>query len=57
MFEYLIFPFDTIKTNRIVKSFLSKEGTDSPAREILALYQKGGIQNGLYRGLNMTLAF
>ena len=57
MFEYLIFPFDTIKTNRIVKSFLSKEGADSPAREILALYQKGGIQNGLYRGLNMTLFF
>ena len=38
MFEYLIFPFDTIKTNRIVKSNLCKEGADSPAREILALY-------------------
>ena len=51
MYSYLTHPLDVIKTNRIVGSQISKEAGENLPREILALYERGMMQGGLYRGL------
>jgi Mitochondrial carrier protein len=50
-FPVLTYPLDIIKTNRILQTSLSKEGAESIPREFLALYEKGALSRGLYRGL------
>jgi hypothetical protein len=49
-FPLLTYPLDIIKTNRILQTSLAKEGAESIPREFLALYEKGGLKTGLYRG-------
>ena len=55
MFALLTYPMDVIKTNRILQTTLSRENGESLNREFLSLYEKGGLQKGLYRGF--LLAF
>lgn len=50
-FALLTYPLDIIKTNRILQTSLSKEGAESIPREFQALYEKGGLNRGLFRGL------
>lgn len=49
-FPLLTYPLDIIKTNRILQTSIAKEGAESIPREFLALYEKGGMKQGLYRG-------
>lgn len=49
-FPLLTYPLDIIKTNRILQTSLAKEGAESIPKEFLALYEKGGMKQGLYRG-------
>jgi hypothetical protein len=51
MFTILTYPLDIIKTNRILQTSLSKEGAESIPKEFTALYEKGGLNRGLFRGL------
>ena len=51
MYSYLTHPLDVIKTNRIMGSQISKEAGENLPREMLALYERGMMQGGLYRGL------
>lgn len=49
-FPLLTYPLDIIKTNRILQTSIAKESAESIPREFLALYEKGGMKQGLYRG-------
>lgn len=51
MYSLLTYPLDIIKTNRILQTSLSKEGAESIPKEFTALYEKGGLSKGLFRGL------
>lgn len=51
MYTLLTYPLDIIKTNRILQTSLSKEGAESIPKEFTALYEKGGLTRGLFRGL------
>ena len=51
MYTFLTYPFDIIKTNRILQTSLSKEGAESIPKEFTALYEKGGLSRGLFRGM------
>ena len=51
MYSLLTYPLDIIKTNRILQTSLSKEGAESIPKEFTALYEKGGMNRGLFRGL------
>lgn len=51
MYALLTYPLDIIKTNRILQTSLSKEGAESIPKEFTALYEKGGLNRGLFRGL------
>ncbi len=50
MYSVLTYPLDIIKTNRILQTSLSKEGAESIPKEFTALYEKGGLSRGLFRG-------
>lgn len=50
MYSALTYPLDVIKTNRILQTTLSKEGAESIPKEFLVLYEKGGLNRGLFRG-------
>lgn len=56
MYQFLFYPLDVIKTNRIVESSLAKEGVESVPREFMALYDKGGLQAGVMRGFATAFA-
>lgn len=56
MYQFIFYPLDVIKTNRIVQSNLSKEGVESVPREFSALYNKGGLQMGAMRGFSVAFA-
>lgn len=51
MYNFITYPFDVIKTNRIVGSTFAKEATENLPREIIALHEHGELSRGLYRGL------
>ena len=51
MYSLLTYPLDIIKTNRILQTSISKEGAESIPKEFIALYEKGGLKTGLFRGL------
>ncbi len=53
MLSALFYPFDVIKTNRILGTSFSKEAGNSLPREWTSLYQKGGCRSGLFRGMLM----
>lgn len=50
MYSVLTYPLDIIKTNRILQTSLSREGAESIPKEFTALYEKGGLSKGLFRG-------
>ena len=50
MFGIVSYPFDVIKTNRILQSAFSKEATENLPREFVALHERGAVQKGLMRG-------
>jgi len=51
MLQVLSYPLDVIKTNRILNTPLSKEAGEALPKEFLALYERGAMRSGLYRGL------
>lgn len=51
MYYYLTYPFDVIKTNRIINSSWNKECGENITKEISSLQQRGQFRNGLYRGV------
>ena len=55
MLSILTYPLDVIKTNRILQTPLTKECGESIPREFNALYARGGLSTGLYRGFLLTL--
>lgn len=50
-YNVFAYPFDVIKTNRIVQSQLCREAGDNLPREFVALYERGALASGFYRGL------
>lgn len=51
MYAFLTYPLEVIKTNRILNTSLAREGGESIPRELVALYERGGLTRGLFRGL------
>ena len=49
------FPFDVVKTNRILNTNFSKECGENLPREMAALYERGQFRNGVFRGLVCNL--
>ena len=56
MYQFIAYPLDVVKTNRIVGSQITKEAGENLPREMLALYERGALQSGMYRGLATGLA-
>ena len=56
MYGFLTYPFDVIKTNRILGTSLSKEGGESITREAVNLFERGEFRRGLYRGFGIYAA-
>ena len=54
MYSFISYPLDIIKTNRILGTSLSKEGGETIPKEFVVLFEKGGFQHGLMRGISMT---
>jgi hypothetical protein len=55
MLALLAYPFDVIKTNRILNTPLSKEAGHNMGREFVSLYEQGGLSRGAFRGLSLPL--
>ena len=55
MYQFIAYPLDVVKTNRIIGSQISKEAGENLPREMLTLYERGALQNGMYRGLSTGL--
>jgi hypothetical protein len=55
MFGIITYPFDVIKTNRILQTSFSKEAGESLPREFTSLHERGGLAKGLFRGVVPTL--
>lgn len=56
MYQFLTYPLDVIKTNRIVQSNMAREGVESVPREFMVLYEKGGLEAGAMRGFSVAAA-
>jgi len=50
-YSFFAYPLDVIKANRIVSSPLAKEAGENLPRELVALYERGALSRGFYRGL------
>ena len=50
MYQFLTYPLDVIKTNRILGTPLAKEAGEAIPKEFLTLYELGMFRTGLYRG-------
>lgn len=51
MFQYIAYPFDVAKTNRILGTQFNKECGDNLGKELVAMYERGQLRNGAYRGM------
>lgn len=49
--SFFAYPLDVIKANRIVSSPLAEEAGENLPRELVALYERGALSRGFYRGL------
>ena len=50
--QVLLYPLDVIKTNRILNTPLSvKEAGGALPKDLRALYERGAMRGGLYRGV------
>ena len=56
MYQFIAYPLDVVKTNRILGTQISKEAGENLPREMVALYESGALQSGMYRGLATGLA-
>ena len=56
MITAFTYPFDVIKTNRILQTSFAKETGSSIPREFSSLVSRGGVTQGLYRGMLMYFA-
>ena len=50
-YQYIAYPFDVVKTNRIINSNFNKECGENLGRELVTLYERGSFRNGAYRGM------
>jgi hypothetical protein len=55
MLALLTYPFDVIKTNRILNTPLSKEAGHNMGREFVSLYEQGGLSRGAFRGMSLPI--
>lgn len=51
MYQYIAYPFDVAKTNRILGTSFNKECGDNLGKEMVAMYERGQFRNGAYRGM------
>ena len=51
MYQYIAYPFDVAKTNRILNTQFSKECGENLGKELVAMYERGQFRNGAYRGM------
>ena len=56
MYQFIAYPLDVVKTNRILGTQISKEAGENLPREMVALYERGALQSGMYRGFATGLA-
>ena len=61
MYQYIAYPFDVAKTNRILGTSFNRECGDNLGKELVAMYERGQFRNGAYRGMlplaGMTLIY
>ena len=55
MLHVLTYPLDVMKTNRILQTNLAVECEEFAPKEIVALFERGGLQHGAMRGLSMSI--
>ena len=55
MFHFLTYPLDVIKTNRILETSVAKQTGEFAPAELVAIFERGGLQNGAMRGLSMSM--
>ena len=51
MYHYVAYPFDIAKTNRILNTSFNRECGENLGKELVALYNRGQMQHGVYRGM------
>ena len=56
LYHLLTYPLDVIKTNRILESKLVPQQVQAIPREAVEIFERGGLQKGLMRGMMMSMA-
>ena len=56
LYHLLTYPLDVIKTNRILDSKLTTPSMATVLKEAVEIFDKGGLQKGLMRGMLMSFA-
>ena len=51
MYQYIAYPFDVAKTNRILNTQFNKECGENLGKELVAVYERGQFKNGAFRGM------
>jgi len=51
MYQYIAYPFDVAKTNRILNTSFNKECGENLGKEMVAMYERGQFKNGSFRGM------
>ena len=55
-YSWIAFPLQVIAVNRIAQSPLFKQAGENLPREATALYERGALRNGFYRGMAPAFA-
>ena len=51
MYQYIAYPFDVAKTNRILNTQFNKECGENLGKELVAMNERGQFKNGAFRGM------
>ena len=51
MYQYIAYPLEVAKTNRILNTNFNKECSENLGKELVAMYERGSFRNGAYRGM------
>lgn len=51
IYQYIAYPFDVAKTNRILNTSFNKECGENLGRELVTMYERGLFRNGAFRGM------
>ena len=51
MYQYIAYPFDVAKTNRILNTQFNKECGENLGKELVAMHERGQFKNGAFRGM------